>query len=242
MRPAALLTAALDLVLPPRCMGCGEIVPDDGGFCAACWSSLAFITPPLCATCGDPFELPAAPGALCGACLAEPPRFGARAVVAYDGAARDVVLGLKHADRDHLARAMARQLARAGGEWLDGALIVPVPLHRWRLWRRGYNQAALMARALAKVSNAELLVDGLERHRATPSSQGMNRKDRAANVRGAFRVTERRRAAIKGRAVVLVDDVLTTGATANACARVLLRAGAHSVNLLAWARVVRSGG
>lgn len=241
MRPA-FLSAALDLVLPPRCMGCGEIVPDEGGFCAECWSGLAFITPPLCATCGDPFELPREPGALCGACLADPPAFGARAVVAYEGAAKDVVLGLKHADRDHLARAMARQLARTGVDWLDGALVVPVPLHRWRLWKRGYNQAALIARALAKASGADLLVDGLERHKPTPSSQGMNRTQRAANVRGAFRVQPARKALITGRAVVLVDDVLTTGATAAACARTLLRAGAISVNLLAWARVVRSGG
>jgi ComF family protein len=238
MRPA-FLSAALDLVLPPRCMGCGLIVPADGSFCPDCWASLAFITPPTCALCGDPFEVPRESGSLCGACLAEPPRFNARAVVAYGGAAKDVILGLKHSDRDHLARAMGAQIARLGSDWLVGALIVPVPLHRSRLWRRGYNQAALIARAVARASGADLALDLLERRKATPPSQGMNRTERAANVRGAFRVPQGKREKLRGRAVVLIDDVLTTGATADACARTLRRAGAATVNLLAWARVVR---
>jgi ComF family protein len=151
-----------------------------------------------------------------------------------------VVLGLKHSDREYLAGAMARHLMLVGGEWLgDGALVVPVPLHRWRLWRRGYNQAALLAQAVAKLGGAELAVDALERVKPTPPSRGMNRSQRAANVRGAFRVRPGAKALLKGRAVLLVDDVLTTGATADACARVLLRGVAASVNLLTWARVVR---
>lgn len=238
---ARILRTGIDLVLPPRCVACGMIVPADGGFCGDCWTGLRFLTPPMCAYCGEPFELPADPAALCGACLADRPRFGARAAVAYEGAARDVVLGLKHSDREHLAGAMARQMVRAAGDRLDGALLVPVPLHRWRLWRRGYNQAALIARAVAKASGAELAVDALRRVKATPPSQGMNRAQRARNVRGAFQASPTWKPKLVGRRIILVDDVLTTGATADACARVLLRAGAADVNLLAWARVVRSG-
>ena len=138
-----LLKAAIDLLLPPRCAGCGVIVEAQGSFCAPCWAGLPFITAPMCAHCGLPFETAAGAGALCGACLAAPPRYEARSALAYDGPAREVVLRLKHADRPHLAVDMAAHLRRAAGSWLDDdVLIVPVPLHRWRLWRRGYNQAA----------------------------------------------------------------------------------------------------
>jgi ComF family protein len=165
----------------------------------------------------------------------------ARAALVYDGPARDVLLALKHGDRDFLARIMAPAMARAGADMLgDGAVLVPVPLHRWRLWRRGYNQAALLAVAIARRSGNPVAVDALQRIRATDSSRGMSRSQRAANVRGVFRVA--RPAAIKGRRVVLVDDVLTTGATVAACTRMLLRGGAAQVDVLTWARVVRTGG
>ena len=231
--------AVLDLVLPPRCPACRVIVARDGQFCAGCWSTLRFITAPQCARCGVPFPHDLGAGAQCGACLLDPPRFAAaRAALVYDGAARDVLLGFKHGDRQHLARLMAPQLARAGAEWLGAdALLVPVPLHRWRLWRRGFNQAALLAQALAKRTGSALAVDALVRVRRTRLSRGLNRRQRALNVRAAFRVA--RPEAVRGRRIVLIDDVLTTGATANACSRALRRAGATSVDVLTWARVVR---
>jgi ComF family protein len=234
--------AVLDVLLPPRCPGCRVTVARADSFCVACWAKLRFITAPLCACCGLPFEIDAGPDTRCGDCLAHLPRFAsARAALVYDGPARDMLLALKHGDRDFLARAMAPAMARAGAAMLGAdAVLVPVPLHRWRLWRRGYNQAALLAAAIARRTANPVAVDAIERVRNTPSSRGMSRSRRAANVRGVFRVA--RPAAVKGRDVVLVDDVLTTGATVGACARLLLRAGARRVDVLTWARVVRTGG
>ncbi len=234
-----LAAAATDLLLPPRCPACREIVDNQGRFCLKCWSGLTFITAPVCAGCGAPFEIDRGPAARCGACLETPPRFAAaRAALAYDGPAKTVLLGFKHGDRQHLANVMAPQMVRAGGDWLGrGTVLVPVPLHRSRLWKRGFNQAVLLARGVARRTGATLTVDALIRVKPTRSSQGMGRRARAANVRGAFKVA--RPDAVRGREVVVVDDVLTTGATAEACARMLLRAGATRVRVLTWARVVR---
>jgi ComF family protein len=243
LRPVAgAASGLLDLVLPPRCPGCRAIVSHQGRFCAACWGKLAFITAPMCPRCGAPFAHDRGPGTLCAPCLAAPPRFdSARAAFAYDGPARDVLLGFKHAGREHLAAIMAPHMLRAGGAMpLAGALVVPVPLHWTRLVRRGFNQAALLARQVARRSGGELAVDALLRVRRTPVSKGMGRQARTANVRGAFRVRDK--ALVRGRRVILIDDVLTTGATAEACARLLRRAGAAEVHVLTWARVVRDVG
>lgn len=235
------LGQVFDLVLPPRCPACGVIVDGDGRFCAGCWLTLRFLGSAQCDQCGEPFAHEQGAGALCGACLAAPPPWRrARAALAYDGAARTAMLRFKLADRQHLAGMMAGAMLRAGmrdGLLAPGVLLVPVPLHRWRLWRRGFNQALLLARALARASGADLSVDGLMRVRATRPSVGLGAEARAANVRGAFAV--RAREVFSGRAVVLVDDVLTSGATAAACARTLLAAGAASVDILTYARVVR---
>jgi ComF family protein len=233
------LGQVFDLVLPPRCPACGVIVDGDGRFCGDCWQGLRFLGGAQCDQCGEPFAHEQGPGALCGACLADaPPWRRARAALAYDGAARTAMLRFKLADRQHLAGMMAEAMRRAGREMLGpGVLLVPVPLHRWRLWRRGFNQALLLARELARGSGADLSVDGLMRVRATRPSVGLGAEARAANVRGAFRV--RAPEVFLGRAVVLVDDVLTSGATAAACARTLLAAGAASVDVLTYARVVR---
>ena len=236
-----LVRLGVDLLLPPRCPACRKMVEVDGSFCRDCWAGLRFITAPMCARCGVPFDVDRGPGTECGACLIQPPRYtAARAAMIYDGSARTVLLGFKHGDRQHLVRVMAPQLVRAGAGWLGpDVVLVPVPLHRWRLWQRGFNQAALLALATGRRSATPVAVDALIRVKATLISRGLNRRKRALNVRAAFRVA--RRDAIMGRDIVLVDDVLTTGATAEACTRTLLRAGARSVRVLTWARVVRDG-
>lgn len=237
----SLLTAVLDAALPPRCPGCRAIVATQGSFCADCWTQLRCITRPLCAICGVPFEIEQGRAARCGACLAAPPRFDtARAAFVYGGPARDVALGLKHADRQHLATMMARHMLRAGAtEITPESLVVPVPLHRWRLWRRGHNQAALLARAVAAQAGLPLLVDALQRPRATRLSAGLSRAERAKNVRGAFRLRDGARERIAGRRELLIDDLLTTGATVEACATVLRKGAAAGVDVLTWARVVQ---
>lgn len=241
---AAALTSALgtvfDLVLPPRCPGCRAIVDRDDRFCTECFAALRFLGPPWCATCGETFTIDVGRDARCWRCVREPLAFsGARAAFAYADPVRAAVLRLKHGDETALARMMGAQIARVGGGWCAGALLVPVPLHRARLWRRGYNQAALIAAALARRVGAEVSLDALARRRATVSTAGLGRAGRFAAMAGAFAL--RRQALVSGRAVVLVDDVLTTGATADACARVLLDGGAADVRVLTFARVVGEG-
>lgn len=236
------LRGALDLVLPPRCLGCGLAVEDPGRLCAGCWRTLLFLAPPQCRLCGYPLPhaLPEAP--LCGACAADPPAYDrARAALRYDDGSRGLILAFKHADRTDTAPAFGRWLARAGAELLAEAdLIAPVPLHRWRLLKRGYNQAAILAQALARETGATLLPDLLQRVRATASQQGLGGRARLLNITaGAFRAHPWHRRRIDGARVLLVDDVLTTGATVEACARVLCRAGAAGVDVLTLARVVR---
>lgn len=233
--------AALDVLLPPQCLKCREPVDRQGLLCPACWSAVAWLAPPFCAACGYPFEHDEGEGALCGACTRSPPVFArARSAFAYDEASKPLVLSFKHADRTEGAPAYGRWLARAGSELAAEAdLVAPVPLHRWRLLRRRYNQAALLALALAEACGKPCLPDLLARVKSTPSQGGLGRAGRAENVRGAFAVRPRRREAMQGKRVLLVDDVYTTGATATACARVLLRAGAAAVDVLTLARVVR---
>lgn len=231
----------LDLLLPPRCLACGVEVVRPGALCPRCWDEVAFISPPFCALCGYPFEFDPGTGALCAACLREPPAFDrARAVMRYDARGRALVLGFKHGDRTEGAPAYAVWLARAGAELLAEAdVLAPVPLHWRRLFARRYNQAALLAQALAQASGVPLVPDLLRRRRATPSQGRLSAVGRARNVAGAFAVTPARAAALAGRHVLLIDDVLTTGATVAACAATLRRAGAAGVDVLVLARVVR---
>jgi len=235
-----LASPILTYALPARCPGCGVIVQEDHSFCLACWQALDFLGGPACSVCGEPLALAFHDDARCGACLADPPAYDhVRAAVAYGPIARALALKLKYGRRPGIATTMARHMRRASGDMLRDTLLAPVPLHRGRLWARGYNQAALIARALVRLGEGELALDLVERRRATPMLRGLGRSARARAVAGAFTVDSRRRAGLKGRRIVLIDDVYTTGATVKACARALKRAGAARVDVLCWARVVR---
>lgn len=236
---------ALDALVPPLCLGCDAPVGEPGQLCAACFGEAHFIAAPLCDRCGVPFEAAGQGGALgvCGDCREHEPAWGrARAALAYDGLGRRLVLPLKYADRPETARPLAALMARAGAALLaEAEAIVPVPLHRRRLFERRYNQAAVLARALAK-GRVPALADALVRTRRTAALGDLGREARRAEVAGAFAVRAGRKPALCGRRVLLVDDVLTSGATANACAGVLLEAGAASVDLLVLARAFGHGG
>ena len=231
----------LDLMLPPTCAGCGEVLEDAHTLCPACWGTLTFLTRPCCDACGHPFEYEVPGMTLCGACTRDRPPFArARAALLYDDASKAFILSFKHADKTDTAALLAKWLAQAGGEFLGTAdVLIPVPLHWTRLFSRRFNQAALLAQALGRVTGKAVAVDALVRHKKTPSQGHLGVKARARNVQGAFRVPPRRRPQVRGRRVVLVDDVYTTGATVRAAAKALLRAGAVDVDVVTLARVVK---
>lgn len=235
-----LARSALALVYPPTCAGCGGATMDPGALCPACWSSLRLIAPPLCPRYGTPFAVDfGGTPLLSPRAISEPPVFErARAVALYDAVAPRLVHRLKYEDRHDLAGAMARMMAASGADLLAEAdCVVPVPLHRWRLWRRRFNQAALLARPVARAAGLPFEPRLLARAKATRSQVGLSRAARAENLQGAFRVPPAECARLQGRRVLLVDDVTTTGATANAAARALLRGGAARVDLLTFALV-----
>ena len=231
----------VDFVLPPVCMACRAAVDEPGCLCASCWSRIGFIERPIC----DRLGIPLAYGLdgethVSAAARADPPAYGrARAVALFGEVARDLVHALKYADRLDVAPPMARMMARAGADILAGAdALVPVPLHGLRLWRRRFNQSALLARGVSASSGVAVRTGWLVRRKATIPQVGLDRAARAGNVAGAFAVPEVARAELEGLRVVLVDDVLTTGATLDACVKALTRAGAAGVDVLVFARVV----
>jgi ComF family protein len=247
-RPRAIATAtlrgladfALGAALPPLCPSCREPLAEARGLCAACWSKLTFITRPYCERLGIPFAYDAGPGLLSLDAIADPPAYGrARAVAAYDDVAAKLVHALKYGDRLDLAPALGRWMANAGADVLkDADALVPVPLHWRRLWARRFNQSAALARAIGAARGMPVVRDAVRRVKATPQQVGLSRAERALNVQGAFRVPASGKAEVAGRRLVLVDDVLTSGATVDACARALLRGRAASVDVLVFARVV----
>lgn len=237
----------VNYALPPRCPSCGVIVAGDRQFCIDCWQSLDFLGGPACARCSIPLVmLVPDTQAQCGACLADPPPFdGAPAALAYGAAARRVALRLKYARRVGHARLMAEMMARPLDALVSdraGVLLVPVPLHRWRIWSRGFNQAALVARHLAGTGGVEMADHLLLRHRPTASLRGLGRKARERTVQGAFSLIADARVQVQGRHLILIDDVHASGATLRACARVLARGGAARVSALTFARVVPDRG
>lgn len=242
-RPLACLRGLLDLVYPPVCLVCSQPTGVAGGLCADCWTGLRFIVPPVCDRLGVPLPFDGGPGMLSPEAIANPPVYRrARAAVRYDGPAPTLVQRMKYGDRPDYADLLGGWMAQAGGDLLREAdVIVPVPLHRARLWRRRFNQAALLARVLGRRTGVHVDLDGFARVKPTRSQVGLSRPERAANIQGAFRVEPAAAGRFRDRRVLLVDDVLTTGATANAAARVLLRGGAATVDVLVFARVVTDG-
>jgi ComF family protein len=234
------LWLALDMALPPLCPSCREPLGDGVGLCASCWSKLSFIEPPYCARLGIPFLYDPGPGLLSMEAIANPPAYDrARAAVRYDDVARALVHRFKYGDRLDLAPLMGRWMARAGRELIAEAdALIPVPLHWRRLWARRFNQSAALAGAIARASGVPVLHSALKRVRATAQQVDLSKAQRADNVQGAFGVPAEEKVNVAGRRLVLVDDVLTSGATVDTCTRALLRAGAAHVDVLTFARVV----
>jgi ComF family protein len=238
-----LFHAANDLALPPTCLCCDRLVASDQALCFECWREMPFLAPPWCQRLGVPFAYDLGAGAVSPQAIARPPVHDRlRAVSAYSGPARALVARLKYHDRPSVSRAMGRWMARAGAELLVSdaeagpPLLVPVPLHPLRNWARRYNQAGLLAREIARANaHVDICADGLRRVRATRRQVGLDASARAKNVRGAFAVSPHGALRIAGRRCVLVDDVHTTGATANAAARALMKAGAAGVDVLVFA-------
>ncbi|MBD1549164.1 ComF family protein [Roseibium aggregatum] len=233
----------LDLLLPPRCLACTAVIDQPGGLCAECWRDMPFLEAPWCARYGTPFAYDIGKDGLSPRAIADPPVFErARAVAHYSGPARDMVMALKFSGRRDLAGPMGCWMARAGREFLDkDSVIVPVPLHRIRLWQRRFNQSADLARAVAGVSGGTYVPELLRRKRRTRQQVGLDAAARRQNVRGAFGVREDLEEFVYGKQVVLVDDVLTTGATVSACTKVLKSAGAAGIDVLTFANADPAG-
>lgn len=233
----------LDVVFPAHCPGCGSGTSEPGALCGACWQAMPFIARPYCERLGRPFASDIGGPLLSPAAIAFPPSFDrARAVALHEGQARDFVHLLKFSDRLDLSMPMARLMAGAGREVLcDADLLVPVPLHWSRLFRRRYNQSVALADAISALCGVSIERDALKRRKRTPPQIGLSRNERAANLAGAFVVDPALKFRVQGRNVVLIDDVLTTGATANACAGVLRRAGAQRIDVLTFTLVAHSG-
>ena len=235
----ATLRLGLDTALPRLCPACRDLITDRG-VCPACWSKLGFISAPYCPRLGIPFAYDPGPGILSMQAIADPPAYSrARAAVRYDDVAAKLVHAFKYGDRLDLSPLMGGWMVRAGKELFAGAdALVPVPLHWRRLWARRFNQSALLAKAISQIDGVPIAENALKRVKPTAQQVGLSQAERASNVQGAFRVPPEGRAEVKGRRLILIDDVLTSGATADACARSLLRAGASNVDVIVFARVV----
>ena len=244
--PASLLRRSLaalsDVVMPPVCLACREPLAGHDALCPVCWSGVDFIRPPLCDRLGLPMPFDAGGVMVSAAAVADPPPYGrARAVAAYSGQMRELVHALKFNDRHDVRRLFGRWLVEAGKELLaDADVVVPVPLSRWRLLKRKFNQAAILAAEIARLTGLTFEPTALRRTRATPSQVGLTRNQRRENVAGAFSVPQSKRTKIEGRNIILIDDVITTGATIGVCAEVLRRAGARNVDVLALALVTNA--
>lgn len=226
-------------LLPYRCLACGLVIPDPHSICASCWQKLRFITEPFCPLCGVPYQNALSGQVECADCHITPPTFcKARSLLIYDDLSRELILKLKHADRTDLAPTFAYWLRHQCQPILQASdLLTVVPLHWQRLVRRRYNQAALVAYYLARGQNLPYWPGLLQRIRPTPSQGQKTRAERYENVAGAFRITPRQQASLKNKRILLLDDVMTTGATVNEASRLLHQAGASAVHVITLARV-----
>lgn len=239
-RGSHIIQLALNWALPERCPCCGTITSSGGLFCASCWQKLEFLGSPWCLGCATPFEFDRGDGAYCASCLQTPPKHdGIRAAVKYDDLSSQVALRLKYGGKIGLARIIARQLLRHLPEYRDDILITPVPLHWTRLWSRTFNQSALIGRELAALSNMTFVPDILVRRKRTPSMRGLDAKRRRKAVGSAFAIHPKWQGSLRARKIILIDDVLTTGATSDGCVTVLKRNGADWVQIFCWARALR---
>lgn len=234
------LGAVADVFYPPGCSACGAVAGAHRGLCGGCWSKIRFIERPYCDVLGLPFSHDLGSGILSAEAIANPPVFDRlRSVALHEGVARDLVHGLKYRDRTDLAPMMAGWMLRAGDGFVETAdAIVPVPLHRFRMMSRKFNQAAELSRHLARLADRPLLAATLLRVKRTSQQVGLGQKARVENVRSAFRIAEGKQSDIFGRRIVLIDDVYTTGATVSAAAKVLKKAGAADVTVLTFARAL----
>ena len=239
---AQIQKTALDAIFPPACVNCAEPIDTPGNLCAHCWPDMTYISAPFCEMCGFPFEYDAGDGLICAACLKRPPVFSrARAVLKYDEASRNMILGYKHSDQTNRAPTFANWMHRAGADLIgDCDFICPVPLHHRRLIKRRFNQSALLAKEIARLARKPAVHDLVIRTRPTRTQGGLSAKARHRNVQGVFKVNPVREALLEGARVLLIDDVLTTGATVNACSKSLLKGGALKVDVLTFSRVVRA--
>lgn len=230
-----------EFALPPRCPACGVSVARDHQICLDCWRQFAFLAGSKCLCCGEPFAFDRGPDTICGQCLANPPHFdGVRAAVRYDELSARLVIRLKYGGRLGIADLISSHMERLITEQDVPELIIPVPLHRTRLWRRGFNQSALIARGISRGLGCPVASDLLIRKHATPPLKKMSTAQRFQTVRNAFEVTAKGHPELPDKEILLVDDVFTSGSTVNACARVLKTAGAKKVIVLCWARVCQT--
>jgi ComF family protein len=232
----------IDFVIPPRCILCQAIIITPGYVCGECWGKLSLISNPYCDQCGFPFEFEVDAHMACGPCLKNPPAYGkARSTLVYDDASKSLILKFKHGDGTYLAPAFTDWMFQAGAELFTSAdFLIPVPLHWQRLIRRRYNQAALLTKGLAHKTKKPALLNALKRIKNTPSQGHLTASEREQNVKNAFTLNPRYTNRLKGKRVLLIDDVLTSGATIKACTKVLLKHEILSVDILTLARTVKS--
>ena len=220
------------------------MIDENGGVCAACWQQLNFIAAPYCKRCGYPYEYEMGEGAECAACIAQLPHYhGHRSVLYFDELTKKLIYDLKYYDKPLLVGLFGQWLEQISSAWLEheNLLIIPTPIHRFRLWKRKYNQASLLANALAARTGHEVLHNGLLRTHHRPPQASLSRQKRLTNLKGSLAINTKHKDAIKGRPILLIDDVMTTGATVNACAKLLKQAGSGKVYCVTIARSVLEG-
>jgi ComF family protein len=233
----------VDLVVPAQCLICEALCEQPGGCCGSCWRKIRFISRPFCEITGAPFSTAMGDGVVSASAISDPPPYErCRSAVIYDENIKSLVIGLKYSDRSDLAPWMAKWMVTAGQElFADKPMVVPVPLHRFRLFQRRFNQAAELARYICNSTGLEFRPVILQRSRKTNQQVGLSGQQRERNVRGAFRVPPNKKMELTGRRVLLIDDVYTSGATVKAATRALIRAGAYAVDVLTFARVESPG-